>query len=52
MSAIVSFVSAGPGDPELLTVKAVERLQVPMPCSMTISAQGRSSATFALARTW
>lgn len=27
MSAIVSFVSAGPGDPELLTVKAVERLQ-------------------------
>ena len=27
MSGFVSFVSSGPGDPELLTVKAVKRLQ-------------------------
>lgn len=27
MSGFVSFVSSGPGDPELLTVKAVDRLQ-------------------------
>lgn len=27
MSGFVSFVSSGPGDPDLLTVKAVERLQ-------------------------
>lgn len=28
MSGFVSFVSSGPGDPELLTVKAVKRLEV------------------------
>jgi uroporphyrin-III C-methyltransferase len=28
MSGFVSFVSSGPGDPELLTLKAVKRLQV------------------------
>ena len=27
MSGFVSFVSSGPGDPELLTVKAVKRLE-------------------------
>ncbi|HBD90596.1 MAG TPA: uroporphyrinogen-III C-methyltransferase, partial [Gemmobacter sp.] len=27
MSGFVSFVSSGPGDPDLLTVKAVKRLQ-------------------------
>ena len=27
MSGFVSFVSSGPGDPELLTVRAVERLK-------------------------
>ena len=27
MSGFVSFVSSGPGDPELLTLKAVNRLQ-------------------------
>ena len=27
MSGFVSFVSSGPGDPELLTLKAVARLQ-------------------------
>ena len=27
MTGFVSFVSSGPGDPELLTVKAVERLK-------------------------
>ena len=27
MTGFVSFVSSGPGDPELLTVKAVDRLQ-------------------------
>ena len=27
MTGFVSFVSSGPGDPELLTVKAVNRLQ-------------------------
>ncbi|MEZ5888750.1 MAG: SAM-dependent methyltransferase, partial [Paracoccaceae bacterium] len=27
MSGFVSFVSSGPGDPELLTLKAVDRLQ-------------------------
>ena len=27
MTGFVSFVSSGPGDPELLTVKAVARLQ-------------------------
>ena len=27
MTGFVSFVSSGPGDPELLTVKAVKRLE-------------------------
>lgn len=41
MSGFVSFIGSGPGDPELLTLKAVDRMKKPMRfCSMT-SAAGR-----------
>ena len=39
MAGFVSFVSSGPGDPELLTLKAVDRLERAMLCFLMIYLQ-------------